>query len=90
MPHCPRSVFFTGILPPDGGDALIYDESLTAAGGMDRIRSFIGVCPQFDVLWPELTGQEHLEIYGQVKGLPAKQVKREVCALLPTKSNNSN
>jgi len=72
----------TGILPPDGGDALIYDESLTASGGMDRIRSFIGVCPQFDVLWGELTGQEHLEIYGQVKGLPPKQVKREARELL--------
>lgn len=67
-----------GIIPPSGGDALIYDESLTAPGGMDRIRSFIGVCPQFDVLWEQLTGQEHLEIYGQVKGITAAESKREV------------
>ena len=27
----------------------------------------MGVCPQFDVLWGELTGQEHLIIYGHLK-----------------------
>jgi len=27
----------------------------------------MGVCPQFDVLWGELTGLEHLEMYGQIK-----------------------
>jgi hypothetical protein len=27
----------------------------------------MGVCPQFDVLWGELTGVEHLRLYGQVK-----------------------
>ena len=30
-------------------------------------RSLMGVCPQFDVLWGELTGVEHLRLYGQVK-----------------------
>jgi ABC-type multidrug transport system ATPase subunit len=71
-----------GIVPVNGGDALIYDESLTAPGGMDRIRSYMGVCPQFDVLWDELTGREHLEIYGQVKGLSAQQSRREARELL--------
>lgn len=27
-----------GVLPPSGGDALVYGESLTTPGGMDRIR----------------------------------------------------
>jgi len=72
----------TGIIPASGGDALVYDESLTAPGGMDRIRSYMGVCPQFDVLWDELTGREHLEIYGQVKGLTAEQSRREAQELL--------
>ena len=34
---------------------------------MDRVRSCMGVCQQFDVLWTELTGQEHLIIYGHIK-----------------------
>lgn len=27
----------------------------------------MGVCPQFDILWSELTGREHLYIYGILK-----------------------
>jgi hypothetical protein len=41
---------------------------------MDRIRTVMGVCPQFDVLWGELTGAEHLNIYGHVKGVPFAEV----------------
>jgi len=72
----------TGVIPSSGGDGLIYGESIKAPGGMDRIRSIMGVCPQFDVLWGELTGQEHLEIFGHIKGLPAASVKEEATALL--------
>lgn len=50
-----------------GGDALIYGQSISSAGGINTIRSLMGVCPQFDVLWNELTAKEHLEIYGSVK-----------------------
>jgi ABC-type multidrug transport system ATPase subunit len=65
----------SGVLPFTGGDALVYGEPISSEGGMDRIRSLMGVCPQFDVLWGELTGTEHLLIYGHVKGLPYLQVK---------------
>ena len=57
----------TGVIPASGGDALVYGEALSSTGGMDRIRSMMGVCPQFDVLWSELTGVEHLTIYGNIK-----------------------
>ena len=57
----------TGVIPASGGDALVYGEALSSTGGMDRIRSMMGVCPQFDVLWNELTGLEHLTIYGNIK-----------------------
>ena len=29
----------------------------------------IGVCPQFDLLWPELTVEEHLLFYARLKGV---------------------
>ncbi len=67
----------TGVLPPTGGDALVYGESITNPGSMERIRSVMGVCPQFDVQWGELTGAEHLYIYGRVKGLDANDVKAQ-------------
>jgi ATP-binding cassette subfamily A (ABC1) protein 1/ATP-binding cassette subfamily A (ABC1) protein 3 len=38
---------------------------------MAAIRGSLGVCPQFDVLWPQLTVREHLELYGAIKGYAA-------------------
>lgn len=59
----------TGALPPTYGDALVYGQSIRSTGGMNKIRSQMGVCPQFDVLWPELSGREHLLLYGRIKGV---------------------
>lgn len=42
----------------------------------------MGVCPQFDILWNELTGAEHLSIYANVKGLPWRSVAQESSELL--------
>jgi ABC-type multidrug transport system ATPase subunit len=70
------------VLPFSGGDALIYGEPISSEGGLDRVRPLMGVCPQFDVLWPELTGAEHLAIYGHVKGVKFSEVRRQAADLL--------
>ena len=49
------------------GDAKVCGISMNTAAGMDRIRETMGVCPQFDLLWGELTGIEHLRVSG-IKG----------------------
>lgn len=67
---CPPS----GILAPSAGDMLVCGESVCTEGSLDRIRSQVGVCPQFDMLWGELTGMEHLVVAGHVKGLPFSTV----------------
>lgn len=71
---CTHCCLLSGVLPPSGGDALVYGESISAQGGLDAIREIMGVCPQFDVLWGELTGVEHLKIYGHVKGIKPSKV----------------
>ena len=48
----------TGIYPPTSGDAWIAGYNIRTQ--MDKIHSVIGVCPQFDLLWPDLTVEEHL------------------------------
>ncbi|KXZ51812.1 hypothetical protein GPECTOR_11g253 [Gonium pectorale] len=72
----------TGAIPPTGGEALMYEEPISNSGGLDRIRAQMGVCPQFDILWNELSGDEHLSIYGHVKGLPRRKVASEISSLL--------
>lgn len=35
---------------------------------MPSIRADLGCCPQFDILWPEITVLEHLGMYAAIKG----------------------
>ncbi|CAK9158689.1 unnamed protein product [Ilex paraguariensis] len=65
----------TGITPVTGGDALIYGDSIRNSVGMSNIRRKIGVCPQFDILWDALSGQEHLHLFASIKGLPPATIK---------------
>eukprot|EP00798_Chlamydomonas_sp_ICE-L_P019212 gene19212-25829_t len=64
-------IYGSSAIPPSAGDALIYGNSVRTPAGQSRIRSIMGVCPQFDVLWSELTGREHLDLFGVIKGLSA-------------------
>lgn len=65
----------TGITPVTGGDATIYGYSVRDSVGMANIRRIIGVCPQFDILWDVLSGQEHLHLFATIKGLPPSSIK---------------
>ncbi|KAF5459766.1 hypothetical protein F2P56_019686 [Juglans regia] len=65
----------TGITPVTGGDALIYGSSVRSSVGMSDIRRIIGVCPQFDILWDALSGQEHLHLFSCIKGLPPASIR---------------
>ncbi|VFQ62768.1 unnamed protein product [Cuscuta campestris] len=68
----------TGITPVTDGDALIYGCSIRSSTGMSKIRQMIGVCPQFDILWDELSGQEHLQLFATIKGLSPASIKSVV------------
>ncbi len=52
-----------GLLAPTSGTARIAGHDLVH--DIDAIYRVMGVCPQFDVLWDELTGREHLRFYGR-------------------------
>ncbi|XP_010931289.1 ABC transporter A family member 2 isoform X2 [Elaeis guineensis] len=65
----------TGITPITGGDALIYGYSVRSSVGMSNIRRLIGVCPQFDILWDELSAEEHLHLFASIKGLHPSTIK---------------
>ncbi|WCJ35971.1 ABC transporter A family member 2 [Euphorbia peplus] len=59
----------TGITPVTNGDALVYGDSIRSSVGMSNIRRIIGVCPQFDILWDALSGEEHIHLFASIKGL---------------------
>lgn len=69
-----------GLYPPTAGDALIFGKSIRHE--MDEIRRHMGVCPQHDILFDNLTGREHLHIFGLLKGVPESQLAEEIHARL--------
>ncbi|KAL2935162.1 ABC transporter A family member 2 [Bienertia sinuspersici] len=68
----------TGITSVTAGDAIIYGNSIRNSIGMSNTRKLLGVCPQFDVLWCVLTGEEHLQLFARIKGLPPSSIKEVV------------
>lgn len=65
-----------GYLRPTSGTATI--NGLSIREDMDDIHLQMGVCPQDDALWADLTGPEHLEFYGRLKNLSGKELKKEI------------
>ena len=70
--HVYFSSILTGLFPPSAGSASIY--GLDIQRDMDAIRQSLGVCPQHNVLWDDLTVAEHLLFYGQLRGMQSKTV----------------
>ncbi|CAK4190139.1 unnamed protein product [Aphanomyces euteiches] len=66
----------TGMIPVSSGDATVNGLSLNEDLG--QIRQSLGMCPQHDVLYAELTVQEHLMFYGKIKGYSGEALKTEV------------
>ena len=68
--------------------ALYPDEGWMTVGGLDvvkersQLRKSLGVCPQFDVLYDELTVWEHMQLYGGMQGLTQEQCDAEAERLL--------
>ena len=67
----------TGLLPPTAGSARAYGLDLLNAEDQGAVRRSMGVCPQHDVLWPELTVGEHLELFAAIKGVPPARTAAE-------------
>lgn len=56
---------------------LMGDDSLGLSSEEDSVK-FVGYCPQTNPLWPDITLQEHFEIYGAIKGMSQSDVKEVV------------
>merc|ERR1740116_572883 len=67
------------------GDAYINGTSISH---QTTVRRFVGYCPQFDALFPLLTGREHLSFYGRVKGLTGSELQTQIAMLLNVLSLN--
>ncbi|XP_065175068.1 phospholipid-transporting ATPase ABCA3-like [Sycon ciliatum] len=70
----------TGLFPPTSGSA--YVNNCSILNNISGVRDSLGICPQHDILFDNLTVQEHLEFYAQLKGCKRSVVKAEVDKML--------
>lgn len=66
----------TGMFPPSSGTAIINGKDIRT--DIDAVRSSLGLCPQHNILFDELTVREHIVFYSRLKGLDNEAVEREV------------
>ena len=66
----------TGLTPPTSGTAKIQGHDINI--DMPIIRKSLGVCPQHDVLYPNLTVEEHLTLFASFKGMRGMRLREEV------------
>ena len=66
----------TGIYTPSAGTAYIEGKDIRT--DMDEIRSSLGMCPQYNVLFDELTVEEHLWFYAKLKGMESGLIPDEI------------
>ncbi|GAB9475521.1 Atp-binding protein [Globisporangium polare] len=66
----------TGLITPTSGDATLYGRSIKH--DFNELRRIIGICPQHDVLFNDLTVEEHLFLFGTMKNVHPKQLQDDV------------
>lgn len=66
----------TGMYPPTSGTATIggYDIRMNMKG----VRASLGLCPQHNILFDDLTVKEHLYFFSKLKGLKKDEIQKEV------------
>uniref|UniRef100_A0A3P9K113 ATP-binding cassette, sub-family A (ABC1), member 4b n=1 Tax=Oryzias latipes TaxID=8090 RepID=A0A3P9K113_ORYLA len=66
----------TGLYPPTSGTAFINGRDIRT--DMDVIRTSLGMCPQYNILFSHLTVEEHILFYSLLKGRTEEEAKLEV------------
>lgn len=66
----------TGMIPPTSGAAKISGYDIVT--DTESARKSLGLCPQHNVLFPDLTVAEHIIFYSRLKGVPKDKIKSEV------------
>ena len=65
----------TGLFSPTSGEAMVGGHSIR--DGMDQVRQSLGLCPQHNMLFEDLTVREHLVFFGMLKGMTKSDAEEE-------------
>jgi ATP-binding cassette subfamily A (ABC1) protein 3 len=70
----------TGTTNPSGGECTVYGSCIRTQ--MHAVRRILGICPQYDVLFKDLTVREHLEFYAVIKGVAYSDLDKTVAHMI--------
>lgn len=70
----------TGLLVPTAGEAWIRGKNIQT--DMHAIEKDLGLCPQYNPIYPELTVMQHLTMFATIKRVPASEVQAAAMAIL--------
>ncbi|GKT27615.1 ABC transporter A like protein [Aduncisulcus paluster] len=70
-----------GTIIPSSGSAYVLGHSVLT--DIHNVHRLTGVCPQFDILWPQLTAEEHMHLFCLFRGkLNEEERAKEVKTML--------
>lgn len=72
----------TGVISPDDEPDLEIIINNRNIEKIDEIRKYIGVCSQFDILWGELTAEDHLYMFARLKNIPKQDIDGKIDEIL--------
>ncbi|KAH8326811.1 hypothetical protein KR059_012458 [Drosophila kikkawai] len=70
----------TGMFPPTSGTAIINGSDIRT--NIEGARMSLGICPQHNVLFDEMSVSNHIRFFSRMKGLKGKAVEQEVAKYL--------
>ncbi|XP_069101650.1 phospholipid-transporting ATPase ABCA3-like [Argopecten irradians] len=70
----------TGFIPPTKGTAIINECDIRK--NIEGVRKSLGLCPQHNILFDNLTTEEHLWFFAKLKGCPGNILKKEISEML--------
>ena len=68
----------TGLYEATEGSAFYDNYDILESNNMDKFRTILGICPQHDVLFDDLTIREHLEMFCIFKGYTSNDIDNEI------------
>lgn len=65
-----------GLIEPSSGTAYVGGYNIRTQ--MTNARESLGICPQYNVLFDDLTVEEHIYFFSKLKGVKRTEVKAEI------------
>ena len=72
----------SGLYPATSGFAIYNNQNIITTEGHSKFRKFLGICPQQDVLFDDLTVKEHLEMFCVFKSVETEKITEEIDIIL--------